>query len=381
MPADADAALGLADDTRDFGMALLKLAAHMGEVVAGQINRVPHKNFLAFLDFLGMDRTPPKPARAPLTFTLTEKAPADRLVPKGTQVGAAKRDDVVFETDRDLLVTRATLSGAFSVDLRDDRYIDLGRLITAPGTEALEVFGHAGASALWLPHTHALYLGHDTLFSSAELAGADVTVTFHWSAGANPALDWAFSTAEGWKPVAAARVAGAGDNPVYAIRTAGIAPMTLTGHDDSGAPVHRSGCWLRAKAGEAAAMTISTIDIGTRVVDKPVPASLAYFNTSPLDTSKDFFPFGERPKFNDTFYIASRQAFGSPAATVKLSVTLTNNVSAPVHPVTLSWEYWDGSAWDVIGTANQDGTPSPDAGFVFSDTTKAFTCSGIVQFK
>lgn len=380
VPTDADAALGLADDTRDFGMALLKLAAHMGEMVAGQINRVPHKNFLAFLDFLGMDRTPPKPARAPLTFSLSEKAPTDRLIPKGTQVGAAKRDDVVFETDMDLLVTRATLSGAFSVDLRDDRYIDLGRLITAPGTEALEVFGHAGVSALWLPNTHAIYLGHDTLFSSAELAGADVAVTFHWSAGASPTLDWAFSSAEGWKPVTATRVTGAGDGAVHAIRTVGIAPMTLTGHDDSGALVNRSGCWLRAQVGEAVPMTISTLDIGTLIVDKPVPAYLAYFNTSPLDTSKDFFPFGERPKFNDTLYIASRQAFGSPGASIKLSVTLSNERSAPIHPVTLSWEYWDGSTWGVIGTADQDGTPSPVATFAFSDTTNAFTGSGVVQF-
>src|ERR671919_631921 len=77
IPDERDLALALADDRRDFGMALLKLAARMGEIVIEQLNRVPDKNFLAFLDLVGIDLSPPKPARVPLTFTLAERAPAN----------------------------------------------------------------------------------------------------------------------------------------------------------------------------------------------------------------------------------------------------------------------------------------------------------------
>src|SRR5688572_5677320 len=79
--------LDLADDPHDFGMAVLKLAARMGEIIIGQLNRIPEKNFLAFLDLLGIDLLPPKAARAPLTFFLAEKAPVEPTVPKGTRVG------------------------------------------------------------------------------------------------------------------------------------------------------------------------------------------------------------------------------------------------------------------------------------------------------
>jgi hypothetical protein len=379
VPADDDAALALADDPRDFGMALLKLAAHMGEVVAGQINRVPHKSFLAFLDFLGMDRAPPRPARVPLTFALAAKAPADSLVPKGTRVGLARRDDVVFETETDLLVTRAVLSGAFTVDPYEDSHADLGRLITEPGTHGLDVFGRAGDALPWLPNTHALHVGHDTLFSQAGQADADITVMVQGTLDAMPVLEWAYSTAQGWQPALATVTAGNEGSLAYVLKAPGIAPLMLAGHDASGAAVSRSGCWLRARSREAVAATVTRIDLAASIVDRPVPSYLACFNTSPLDTTKDFSPFGERPRFNDTLYLASRQAFGTPGARVRLEVALSQALAEPVHPVTLSWEYWDGTAWRVIGTAQQDGAGS-GAGFGFSDTTQAFTRSGAVEF-
>ena len=204
IPTSDEDALRMADDARDFGMALLKLAARMGEVVSGQINRVPEKNFLAFLDFLGMDRQPPKAARAPLTFMLSKNAPTDRRVPKGTQVGAAGRDDVIFETEVDLVVTRAILAGAYSLDLVKDRYIDLAGLISSPSAEGLEIFNDSGMSSDWLPNEHTLYLGHDTLFSQASEAGAELDIAFTLESGAGmPDLVWEYSTAEGWKPAAA----------------------------------------------------------------------------------------------------------------------------------------------------------------------------------
>lgn len=377
VPGDDDAVLGVADDARDFGMTLLKLAARMGEVVAGQINRAPQKNFLAFLDFLGMDRAPPKAARVPLTFALAEKAPTDRLVPQGTQVGAGGGEEAVFETEADLLVTRTTLSGAFSVDPREDRHIDLGRLISGSGSHELAVFG---ASSGWRANTHALFVGHDTLLTHAEQAGADITVTITGTLDASLLLDWAYSTAQGWVPVAATAATGSVGERVYAFKTPGIASMTLTGHDESGAATGRSGCWLRAEAPAVVPMTITRIELGTRIDDQPVPAWLACFNSAPLDVSKDFFPFGERPKFNDTFYVASRQAFGTAGARVRLSVALSQALPQPPDAVSLSWEYWDGDTWSLVGTSDPHG-PGVDQGFQFSDTSQAFTRDGTVTFE
>jgi hypothetical protein len=374
---DDDQILSVADDKSDFGMALLKLAAHMGETLTGQINRVPEKNFLAFLDFLGIDRKPPQPARAPLTFVLSDKAPTDRLVPRGTQVGAAKREDVVFETELDLIVTRAILAGAFSVDLRKDRYIELSGLLAAPDAAGLEVFGDAGGPSAWQANPHALYIGHDSLYANADRAGAGLTVEFTLAKDDQlPILRWEYSTAAGWREPEEVTTGNSG----YSLKTPGIAPVTVAGHDDVGAMVSRSSYWLRAKTNDAVPVQVSSIAVGTVIYDRLVPAYLAFFNNVPLDISKDFFPFGERPKFNDTLYIASLQALSIPRALITLDVVLSQALPQPVETVSLAWEYWDGSIWRIVGTTTQGGAPTA-GDFEFSDTSQAFTQAGAVTFR
>lgn len=368
--------LSLADDTRDFGMALLKLAAHMGQVIAGQVNRIPDKNFLAFLDFVGIDLSPPKSAHAPLSFFLSDKAPDDGFVPQGTQVGAVKREDVIFETDEDLLVSRATLLGAYSVDPARDRHLDLSAVVLAPGAEAMDVFGDSGSSPAWLPNEHALYLGHDTLFSQAAGAGDPLSIIFKMAIGDTlPALVWEYSTAEGWQPAVDPLTTSTGQ----VLKTPGIAKRAVEGHDDSGEAISRISYWLRAKTTDPKALTISNVSVAVSIDNKAVPTYKAMFNHVALDLSKDFLPFGERPRFNDTFYIASQPAFSGHASRVSFAIVLSRTPATPTN-VGLDWEYWDGTSWQLIAHTTQTGTPDPIPNYQFSDTTKAFTQSGSIRF-
>src|SRR5262249_52050876 len=76
----------------------------------------------------------------------------------------------------------------------------------------------------------------------------------------------------------------------------------------------------------------------------------AFSNNLKVDVTKDFFPFGERPKFGDTFYLSSDEVFSNPDALVTLHFTLTNpsdGTEVPIPPVDahdtrLLWEYWTG---------------------------------------
>jgi len=380
---DDEQLLRMADDNRDFGMALLKLAARMGETLADQINRVPNKNFLAFLDFLGIDRKPPKPARAPLTFALSAKAPRDQRVPTGTQVGAVKRDDVVFETESvvfetesELLVTRTILAGAFSIDLRQDRYMDLHALLAAPVVDGLEIFADSGETSAWQANQHVLYVGHDSVFANADLAAADLCVEFTLAEGDRlPILHWEYSTADGWREPA--RVVAS--DSTFLLQTPGIAPLTVSGRVDGGALLSRARCWVRAKTTNAASPQVQSLSVGTVFRDQEIPAYRAYFNQLALDVSKDFFPFGERPKFNDTLYIASQQAFSIAGAEIALAVGLSSKRSV-VATATLAWEFWDGATWSAIDAPSQDGNP-PAPDLEFSDGTNAFTVNGEVKFR
>src|ERR1051325_7260504 len=91
----------------DAGSALIRIFGRMVEQVIERLNQAPEKNFLAFLDLIGVQILPPKPAKAPLTFQLIATSPADALVPAGTQVAALPREgedeETIFETDRDLV--------------------------------------------------------------------------------------------------------------------------------------------------------------------------------------------------------------------------------------------------------------------------------------
>ena len=60
----------------DPGITLIELFAWMTEMVVYRLNKVTDKNFLAFLDLMGVDLQPPHPARTLLRFNLSEGSEA-----------------------------------------------------------------------------------------------------------------------------------------------------------------------------------------------------------------------------------------------------------------------------------------------------------------
>ena len=73
----------------DLGRTLIELFAWLVEGVTYRLNRVPDKNYIAFLNLLGITREPTIPAQVFLTFTAQPSAagqvPTPIPVPKGTQ--------------------------------------------------------------------------------------------------------------------------------------------------------------------------------------------------------------------------------------------------------------------------------------------------------
>src|SRR5258705_3457415 len=65
-------------NTSDPGVTLLELYAWMTEMVIYRLNNVPEKNFLTFLDLIGVRLQPPQPA--PAVLELTTRARAERAL-------------------------------------------------------------------------------------------------------------------------------------------------------------------------------------------------------------------------------------------------------------------------------------------------------------
>lgn len=109
-----------------------------------------------------------------------------------------------------------------------------------------------------------------------------------------------------------------------------------------------------------------------------------FYNNVPIDSGSAFYPFGERPKFNDLFYIGSRETFSKAGADVTLDVTLVSGKYGSTSEINLKWEYWNGEKWELFGktVVKSDRTLSIEYhNSEFQDDTEAFKVSKQIKFK
>ncbi|WP_327343094.1 putative baseplate assembly protein [Streptomyces europaeiscabiei] len=120
--------------------------------------------------------------------------------------------------------------------------------------------------------------------------------------------------------------------------------------------------------------TVTGVDVRTGTEPEPVAPPGAFAGGTPLDVTRDFRPFGEQPRFNDTFYLACPASLVRPGADLTLDVTLTNapdNPDSPVPPVrtdggpVTAWEAWDGTGWRPV-TVTADTPDADDSGHAFT---------------
>lgn len=98
----------------DPGIALVQLFAWMTDITLYRLNLVPERNYIKFLQLLGIELAPARPAATELTFALARDDIDHAIVPKGTPVAAAEPDPegetIVFETDTSLIAISAKLT-------------------------------------------------------------------------------------------------------------------------------------------------------------------------------------------------------------------------------------------------------------------------------
>jgi len=143
----------------------------------------------------------------------------------------------------------------------------------------------------------------------------------------------------------------------------------------------RTGRWLRVDVASGQYSTpplTATLDVGydwlppqlgsvtvaarpsAGTAASPVPPAAAFSNGSAIDLTRDFYPFGQEPQYNDTFYAACPDLLASPGAALTIKVRLTNPAEAansPVPPVhtqddpKIAWEVCDGSQWHAAAAS------------------------------
>lgn len=177
----------------DPGITLLELFAWMTDIIIYRLNQVPERNYLKFLQLLGIQVNPAQPASVDLTFKLTNVPGLYSVtIPQGTQVAASapgSSGPLIFETNAELIALGATLAAVqtfdgFSYTNQTKKNSQSGQWFYPFGPQALE--------------GSALLLGFDSLndtFMPATVAQLQVNLTVYTSSGNSKAQPQSCDTA------------------------------------------------------------------------------------------------------------------------------------------------------------------------------------------
>ena len=224
----------------DPGVTLIEAVAHMVDQLVYRLNRVPEKNYVAFLELLGITLLPPAAARTDVTFWLSAPQEADVLVPTGVEVATQRTEQeeaVVFATEHDLRIAPCELTAVVAqpeggpaadhtADVRAGEDFACFSAAPRPG-DALAI----GLSAA-VPSCAVLI----RLDSRVDGVGVDPR---------QPPLRWEAWTGEGWRECEVAADGTGGLN-----RAGEVVLHVPDGHVPSRLGVHEAG-WLRCRVTEA----------------------------------------------------------------------------------------------------------------------------------
>ena len=96
----------------DPGVTIIELFAWMTDLLLYRLNRVPEKNYIRFMDLIGIRLQGATPARVPVTFWLSAPQPGPVTIARGTEVATVRTGEaaaIAFTTDEDLAIQTPSL--------------------------------------------------------------------------------------------------------------------------------------------------------------------------------------------------------------------------------------------------------------------------------
>ncbi|MCC5659034.1 putative baseplate assembly protein [Nostoc sp. XA010] len=134
----------------DPGITFIEVFAWLTDQMLLRFNQVPRKNYIAFLELLGIRLQPPAPAQTDLTFYLTTDLPETNIIPTGVEVATLRTETteaIVFSTDRPLVIGKPYLR----------------HFLTAPTTEDFPQAFRDRFTNLWTPQANNQWGGNEQI--------------------------------------------------------------------------------------------------------------------------------------------------------------------------------------------------------------------------
>ncbi|MHC5673690.1 putative baseplate assembly protein [Nostoc sp.] len=107
----------------DPGITFIEVFAWLTDQMLLRFNQVPRKNYVAFLELLGIRLQPPAPAQTDLTFYLSTDLPETYRIAAGVEVATLRTETteaIVFSTDRPLIIGKPQLRHFLTAQTAED---------------------------------------------------------------------------------------------------------------------------------------------------------------------------------------------------------------------------------------------------------------------
>jgi predicted phage baseplate assembly protein len=234
----------------DPGITLIELFAWMTEMIVYRLNRVPEKNYIKFMELLGIQLQPAHSARTEITFRLaipfpvTPEDETTAYVPQGTEVAtrpSEEEPEIVFTTDERLVIVPPKLTQLRREEDFNKNY--LARL----GVEVFYTFNRSRPQA-----GDTFYLGFD---ESNNLRGHLLKLEFEAQETEatgirrnDPPLVWECSIGDGqWEEVAPSDLPGERDTTGGLNNAAGSLVLYLPLRFRAAEVQGRQAMWIRGR--------------------------------------------------------------------------------------------------------------------------------------
>lgn len=365
------------DGLPDVGGALIRIFGRMAELAIDRLNQAPEKNFRAFLDLVGTQLKPPRAARVPLTFRLAAGSTGDAFVPAGTLAAAPPGDteveEVIFETDHDLVVTTARLTKVLVREPDTDRFGDYTDQATGGVDQPFPAF--TGDQAI----EHGLYLAHEEFLSLIGPGQVTLLIDSHDAPklAALP-ISWSYWDGTTWQLFSVGSSLSSEDTQwqVSIPGLPGLAPREINGLEAR---------WLRASLEiplpPGQPTVVGADQPRTWISRQHLVADAAVSGRTLLDPAGPFYLFGQTGA-SRFFYMNVEEAFVRGEATVTLDLTLAE-AGVASSDLVLIWGFYTGNnLWQELGRSQPDNPSTGVKTFDFEDGVFAFTReSGAIRFR
>ncbi|MDQ7084737.1 MAG: baseplate J/gp47 family protein [Sulfurovum sp.] len=379
----------------DPGITIVELLSSMSEDVIHRLNQVPDKNYLAFLDLIGIKQRLARPSTTEVTFFMSEGHQSSlekkdtTLIKKGSVLSTdpkGNEEPILFQTTKNLYISNIKLVNIYSKTFNTYRQRDdiVDNMLSLKKGEVFTPFSADGASDNILQ----IYLSSPNFEVFANSVKVSLVFRLPTTMRAFDIKDnflqqirWEFYSGSSWQPLNII------NEHFFSLddKDADILSVTFRGENSEFTPwvleqfFKEEAYYIRGTIQEAPdwiqEFSVYELSIFTSSYDNGVLPNMCFHNDENLNLNNDIYPFSSRPKIDDKmkeeiFYIKSNEAFktGDTSISIHLKQSLNPEYMLPkVHDnLRLIWEYPIGEGkWNFLK---------------ISDNTKSFTKDGIVTF-